>query len=428
MRMRKLGKGQSVEFCVPWEIEQKIIRLKPQEKAARRGIAISDVLSWVITETCLDLRKAIPLWLNQGVRFSRHQVFWSQKNGDAVSRWAEQFLEEEAQTLDQRYRPRTGRITLDSLLDKAGAFMTNELRARCDEFGLTELHTASLQEEQERELSPETEQERQVEKPPAAEPETHFVSQSLKDWILKGSSSIDITLFQAEHKPAFQTLNNTSAAQYFNVQAFPSTVRATLDFAKTVKGTFGARNYSDCFQRPVQWIVTNKCQAESVCLVIISPFEAQELLPLIERSQHVTLHLYAPRVNLAFQSLDHLQLYRLSGKPTLNATPRSVVTFLNLFSGQLYLSSFQDYTDVCDLLGLAWDAADESVILGPDGFIPPGVRGSVVNKSVFSQSPVQFLRLLMEKIRQDCGSIEKTDIGKIFEGMRLLEDDFKGRS
>ncbi|KAH7233986.1 uncharacterized protein BKA55DRAFT_695504 [Fusarium redolens] len=428
MRMRKLGKGQSVEFCVPWEIEQKIIRLKLQEKAARRGIAISDVLSWVITETCLDLRKAIPLWLNQGVRFSRHQVFWSKRKGDAVSRWAEQFLEEEAQTLDQRYRPRASRITLDSLLDKAGALMTNELRARCDEFGLTELHTASLQEEQERELSPETEQERQVEKPPAAEPETHFVSQSLKDWILKGSSSIDITLFQAEHKPAFQTLNNTSAAQYFNVQAFPSTVRATLDFAKTVKGTFGARNYSDCFQRPVQWIMTNKCQAESVCLVIISPFEAQELLPLIERSQHVTLHLYAPRVNLAFQSLDHLQLYRLSGKPTLDATPRSVVTFLNLFSGQLYLSSFQDYTDVCDLLGLAWDAADESVILGPDGFIPPGVRGSVVNKSVFSQSPVQFLRLLMEKIRQDCGSIEKTDIGKIFEGMRLLEDDFKGRS
>ncbi|KAF9769646.1 hypothetical protein IL306_012919 [Fusarium sp. DS 682] len=317
MRMRKLGKGQSVEFCVPWEIEQKIIRLKPQEKAGRREITISDVLSWVITETCLDLRKAIPLWLNQGVRFSRQQVFWSQKQGDAVSRWAEQFLEEEAQTLDQRYRPRNGPINLYSFLDGAGASMTKELRARCDEFGLTELHTASLQEEQERELSPETEQERQVERPPAAEPETHFVSQSLKDWILKGSSSIDITLFQAEHKPAFQTLNNTSAAQYLNVQAFPST---------------------------------------------------------------------------------------------------------------LYLSSFQDYTNVCDLLGLAWDAADDSVILGPDGFIPPGRRGSVVNKSIFSQSPVQFLRLLMEKIRQDCGSIEKTDIGKIFEGMRLLEDDFMGRS
>ncbi|KAF5986478.1 hypothetical protein FCOIX_1537 [Fusarium coicis] len=428
MRMRKLGKGQSVEFCVPWEIEQKIIRSNPQGKASRREIAICDVLSWVITETCLDLRKAIPLWLNQGVRFSRQQVFWSGKPRDAASQWAEQFLEEEAQTLDQRYRPRQDRISLNSFLDQVGSSMASELRARSDEFGLTELYTASLQEEQERELSPETAQERQVENPPAAEPEIHFLSQSLKDWIVNGSSSIDITLFQAEHRPAFQTLNNTSAAQNFNLQGFPSTLRATLDFSKTVKGSLGTRNYSDSFQRPVQWILTNNCQVEPVGLVIISPFEAQELLPLIERSRHVTLHLYAPRVNLAFSSLDHLQLYRVPGKPTVHATPRNVVMFLNLFSGQLYLSSFQDYTNLCDLLGLAWDVADDSVILGPDGFIPPGCGGSVVNKSIFSQSPVQFLRLLMEKIRQDCGSIEKTDMGKIFEGMRLLEDDFKGRS
>lgn len=426
--MRKLGKGQSVEFCVPWEIEQKIVRLKAREKHGRREITISDVLSWVITETCLDLRRAIPLWLSQGVRFNRQNVFWSQRQGNSISKWAEQFLEEEAQTLDQRYRPRNGYNDLNSFLDKADASMTNELRSRCDDFGLTELHTASLQEEQERELSPETEQERQVEKAPAAEPETHLVSQSLKDWILKGSSSMNVTLFQAEHKQAFQTLNNTSAAQYFDVKSFPSSVHATLDFAKTVKGTFGNQNDSDSFQRPVQWILTNNCQDELVCLVIISPFEAQELLPSIERSRHVTLHLYAPRVNLAFQSLDHLQLYRVSGKLTVNAPPRNAVMFLNLFSGQSYLSSFQDYTDVCDLLGLAWDAADDSVILGPDGFIPPGRGGSVMNKSIFSQSPVRFLRVLMEKIRQDCGPIHKTDIGKIFEGLRLLEDEFKGES
>lgn len=83
--MRKLGKGQSVEFCVPWEIEQKIVRLKGQGNAGKRDITVSDVLSWVITETCLDLRKAIPLWLNQGVRFSRQQAFWSQTQDDTVS-------------------------------------------------------------------------------------------------------------------------------------------------------------------------------------------------------------------------------------------------------------------------------------------------------------------------------------------------------
>jgi hypothetical protein len=428
MRMRKLGKGQSVEFCVPWEIEQKNFLLKPHEKAGEREVTVSDVLKWVIIETCHDLRKAIPLWLNQGVRFKKQRTFWSQHQGNDACGWAEQFLEEEAQTLDQRYRPKNGRINLDSFLDKAGVSRINELRARCDEFGLTELHTASLQEEQERELSPETEQERQVEKPPAAEPETHSISQSLRDWILKGSSSMNMALFKSEHKPAFQTLKNTSAAQCFDVQSFPSNVCATLDFAKTIKRTFGINNYSDSFERPVHWILTGKCQPEPICLVIISPFEAQELLPLIERSRHVALHLYAPRVNLAFESLDHLQLYRISGKRTLDAIPRTSILFLNLFSGQLYLSSFNDYMSVCDLLGLAWGPTDDSVILGPDGFIPPGSGGKFVNRSNFSQSPVQFLRVLIEQIRQDCESIEKTNIGKIFEGVRLLKCSFGDRS
>ncbi|RFN48648.1 hypothetical protein FIE12Z_7114 [Fusarium flagelliforme] len=424
MRMRKLGKGQSVEFCVPWEIEQKIALLKSQKRSGTREVTIPDVLNWVITETCLDLRKAIPLWLNQGVRFSRQQALWFQYKGGDGSRWAEQFLEDESQSLDQRYRPKNGRVNLDSFLEKVDDLKINALRARCEDFGLTQLHTASLQEEQERELSPETEQERQVEKPPAAEPEPHSISQPLRDWILKGSVS---TSFKALCKPAFRVLESTSAARHFDFQSFSSSVRASPDFAKTVKGTFGVDNYSDSFQRPVQWILAGKYQARKTYLMIISPFEAQQLLPLIEGSQYVALHVYAPRVNLAFQSIDHLQLYRVSGNPIADAIPRKAVMFLNLFSGQLYLSCFKDYTRICDLLGLAWDALDDDVVLGPDGFIPPGTEGGLVNKSKFQKSPVQFLRVLIEKVRQDCGSIEKTDIGKIFEGVRLQECDFNDR-
>ncbi|CAG7558102.1 unnamed protein product [Fusarium equiseti] len=424
MRMRKLGKGQSVEFCVPWEIEQKIALLKSKKKSGTREVTIPDVLNWVISETCLDLCKAIPLWLNQGVRFNRQQALWSQYKGGDGSGWAEQFLEDESQSLDQRYRPKNGRVNLDSFLGKADDSKINALRARCEDFGLTQLHTASLQEEQERELSPETEQERQVEKPPAAEPEPHSISQPLRDWILEGAVS---TSFKAVYKPAFRVLESTSAAQHFDLQSFSSSVRATSDFAKTVKGTFGINNYSDSFQRPVQWILASKYQAKTTYLVIISPFEAQQLLPLIERSQYVALYLYSPRVNLAFRSLDHLQLYRVSGNPTAEAIPRKAVLFLNLFSGQLYLSCFKDYTRICDLLGLAWDALDDDVVLGPDGFIPPDTEGRLVNKSKFRKSPVQFLQVLIEKVRQDCGSIEKTDIGKIFEGVRLQECDFNER-
>ncbi|CAG1982711.1 unnamed protein product [Fusarium graminearum] len=321
MRMRKLGKGQSVEFCVPWEIEQKIANLKTRESPGSRQVTIPDVLNWVISETCLDLRKAIPLWLNQG--------------GDDGPGWAEQFLEDESQTLDQRYRLRNGRVNLEVFLNKADYSKMDVLRARCDDFGMTELHTASLQEEQEQELSPETEQERQIEKPPAVEPETHSLSQSLTTWMQNGHVARH---FNTENKSAFQTLYSTSAAGYVDLDNFPVNLRATSDFANT-----------------------------------------KDLR-----------------------------------KSTFDAISRDVALFLNLFSGQLYLSRFKDYTTICDLLGLAWDTdnADNSVVLGPDGFIPPGTEGKLV---------------LIEKIRQDGGSIEKTDIGKMFQGVRLLEYDFEDR-
>jgi hypothetical protein len=113
---------------------------------------------------------------------------------------------------------------------------------------------------------------------------------------------------------------------------------------------------------------------------------------------------------------------------TESTIPEDSITFLNLFAGQVYLKSYQDYITVCDSLGLAWAAVDDSVCLGPDGFIPPNASGTLVNRSGFSRSPIQFLKVLMEKIRQNCRAITRTDMGKIIEGVILLEDDFKGRN
>ncbi|KAF4445849.1 hypothetical protein F53441_10495 [Fusarium austroafricanum] len=423
MRMRKLGKGQTVVFCIPWEIEQKILQLKGQDDS-NHDISVSDVLCWAITETCLDLRRAIPLWLTQGVRFNKQQELWPKFTDHEYFRSqysvAEKFLEEEGQSLSERYRPQKGPADLSLLLGQVTSSIAEEFKTRCDEFGLTRLRTSSLQEEQERELAPETQHERQVEKMPALKPETHTVSQFLKDWIQDGSFPDDSQSFHAVIKPAFQSLSRTSAASYLDVREFPAIVWATMDFIHTVKEALEGKNYSDSFQRPVQWVLTSQEEGTRCRLVIISPYEAQHCLPLIERSQHVTLRLYSPRLNLGFQPLDHLQLYCVSGRKSGDIIPRDIVTFLNLFAGQLYLSSFEDYKRLCDLLGLAWDVADDAVILGPDGFIALENSGRIINTSGFTKSPTQFLKCLLENIRQDCGVIGKTDMGKIIDGLQLL--------
>jgi hypothetical protein len=69
--MRKLGKGQSVEFCIPREIEQKIIRLTGRARTAPCSLTVSDVLCWAISEK-LTAGSAIVAHPRQGIRFD-HQ-------------------------------------------------------------------------------------------------------------------------------------------------------------------------------------------------------------------------------------------------------------------------------------------------------------------------------------------------------------------
>ena len=57
MRMRKLGKGQSVVFCIPDEIRRRIQELTKQPIDA--DISVSDVLRWAISETFIDIRRFI---------------------------------------------------------------------------------------------------------------------------------------------------------------------------------------------------------------------------------------------------------------------------------------------------------------------------------------------------------------------------------
>ena len=83
----------------------------------------------------------------------------------------------------------------------------------------------------------------------------------------------------------------------------------TADYARTVK-LAGKKPCADSYQRPIQWILTSNRGGHTVQdIVIISAFEAQELMPNIEQSASVYLHLYAPRPNLAFPMLDELKLY-----------------------------------------------------------------------------------------------------------------------
>ncbi|KAK6584182.1 hypothetical protein PZA11_003912 [Diplocarpon coronariae] len=424
MRMRQLGKGQSVVFCIPQEVRDKI--LERSLKSDQVSIEVSDVLEWAISETSADIRRSMPLWMTQGQRFERQNAICAGAhaagNRQISKDTAEKFLEDEAQSLEDRYRPRFE--THDTIFGETGENKNLKLiRDRCQEFTDLEFSSSTLQEEQERELSPEIEAERQIQKPKPAAPASHKIDRDLMTFVVHGTPVPG----SKAYKPAFEALADTSAAAYLDIAQLPRDLLVTADFASTVVVS-GKSYVSDWYQRPVQWILTSTRKREENVkfMMIISPFEAHELLPQIANSKRVTLHLYSPRPNMGFRALDGLDLYTVPVRPAMPTIPRHLITQLNLFAGQLYFSSYQEYVEVCQLLGLAYEKSGPGTIVAADGFIihRNGCAGPG-SDCTLKDSPVKFLKVLMTKIRRNCEGIDKTHMGQILGGKILLPADLE---
>jgi hypothetical protein len=407
MRMRKLGKGQSVVFCVPEEIETKILEHISKDA---QDIDVIDVLLWVIRGTYADLRRNMPLWAAQGMRYEKQKLLWDAARRDDKFQFAEseveKFLEDEAQSLETRYSPQPQTQHLQSSESTSPSCDHSVIIERCHEFGTMALGSKSLQEEQERELSPEIEQERQVEKPGPAKSRPHHLHADVLSFAKTGKLPPESDTFLN----AFKALESSSAATFLDVNQFPPGILVTSDFAFAVHSS-GKQYVSDLYQRSVQWILTSVSKGKMEHLIIISPFEADKLLPIIEAHKVVSLHLYAPRPTLELHSLDSLNLFTQGRAFDPTLVDKKLIVQLNLFAGQLYLSSFQEYKDVCGFLGLAWKETGDDVQVSADGFIKP-IPGS----DGFKISPVKFFQILLRKIRRNCESIEKTHLGRILNG------------
>ncbi|KAI0547073.1 hypothetical protein F4679DRAFT_598040 [Xylaria curta] len=421
MRLRKLGRGQSVVFCVNAEIRDKIRRVTSVPPDA--AIEVKDVLHWAISETFKDTERSMPLWAAQGVRFLHQERLWKSAQADRVTSMsntsAEQFLENEAQSIETRYRPSPEKTTpMANLLD-TGAQRLNEIRERCSEFEHLNFSSSTLEEEQERELSPEIEQERQVQRPDPARPADHFLHPDIRSFVETGS----VIPTSTAYVPAFHALRSTSAAAYFEPSQLSSgKLFVTNDFAQTVNSS-KIGYISDSYQRPVQWVLSSRAKDSSAIdiLMIISPYEAEELMPMLQsaRPDKVTLHLYKPRCLTGHQSFDQLDFFTIPARHLQLKVPCPLLVELSLFAGRLYFDTYADYLDTCTFLGLATDVPRKGDVVAIDGYILRDGNGN----SKFNKSPVKFLQVLTSKIRRNGQSISKTHVGGMLEGKLLRRSD-----
>ena len=415
--MRELGRGQSVVFLVSEEMREKITMFCRMKKAD--DIKVADVLSWSIGETWQELRKLMPLWATQGLRHQHQQLLWDSADTGreyVLSRdTATQFLESEAQTLRDRYHPNQdqGQLALAGEIKDTSSSSRRtkptQIQERCKAFGVSSLNTSALEEEQERELSAEVEEERPP--IPRVKPSIPSLHKDVKAFIVTGVIPPGSQAFI----PAFRSLGNSSVRHLLDGLRLPHGLLATADFARTIDPPkYGY--VSDAYQRPVQWIATaptlpDKNGKNIDTAVMLSPWEANALLPIFHAGgAAATLHLFAPRTSLATRSVEDLALYTTPALPPGWVAPRMLVLVLLLFSGQLYLTSYADYVEMCKLLGVPHCHEE----------------GEGEESREFGPAHISFFLGLVGRIRHHCTDISKTDIGRILEGDVLSPDTFSG--
>lgn len=411
--MRKLAHGQSVMLCTPHTIHRKIMKCSGQPTAT---VNVEDVLIWSMSNTHEYTKKCCPLWAIQGARSIKREIVWhGAAKPDAV-------LEPEAKSLSEWYGIRENQGSAEWLgsfgdeILKGRPKEVEAIRAKMIEFGTVSIDGAALEEQQERELSPESEQERQQERPPKMKPVQHVMHADLLRMVKQGRLEPASQAFV----PAFRALSKTSTCDHFNLNNWPKGLLASHDFSQTVQAPKNA--YQDEFIRPVQWILS--CP-KSQLLVVISPFEANELHPLVRSLRKTALHVYSPRIKDSMKPLDNLRYCAVPSRTASDPFPELYTRIqLNLFAGQLYFKDREDYNSACRFLGLAFCAPEKGVKVSTDGFVAAEDREEydleMKRVCTMAKSPVDLLRALVEMRRKGQG-FGKTHMGLLLGG-ELLKD------
>ena len=155
--------------------------------------------------------------------------------------------------------------------------------------------------------------------------------------------------------------------------AFAGYDRLYTDGTCGSKSTFGHLSYACPLGRKCKERQHNR-------LRVLSPYEAHALLPSICQHKVITLHVYSPRVSMSMRTLEDLSFCANPAKPKYGPYLSSVMQ-LNLFAGQLYLRSYDEYLSVCRFLRLCFRLPCDQVQVAWDGFIgPTGMQGMRVRQ------------------------------------------------
>ena len=414
--MRELGNGQSVMFFIPPEVSQTMASTTGQFSSA-------EVIKWALRQTCDNLGKFRPLWAWHGIHYHRRVRLWDSLLTDhGMSRHIAYLMQEpEAQTLLQLYAPWENPNPLPELDDADWRDRDVQELIKIWQNSITDgTGGCRLHEEQERQIAVEVQREQQVYRPGAVTPGRHNVHQNIEYFVKHGrfpggggTSAIC---------RAFDVLRWTSAGVFGFHSTLGSHLYATLDFTRTTNRT--ADLLDDEFLKSVHWILSN---VHSPNLLIISQFEANELLPAIQKSENTALHIYSPRTTKGMRSFNHLDFLTIGSHRTKIPPSPRLGRDLELFSGSLHFDTFADYVRFRQFLGLITDRFSNipEGSVSPEGFVDRRTKAELgwPVHSPFQTNPLPFLIAVLNIRCRGHGYLQ-THVGSIVGGVPIMRAQF----
>ncbi|KAK4171158.1 hypothetical protein QBC36DRAFT_367904 [Triangularia setosa] len=363
MRLRQLGKSQSVMFFVPPEVNQVIKDLR--KKSVFDKIDSHDVICWLLDNTCDGIEQLQPLYFSQGMDFCRRTQA-AIDNPECLTHPGHQanyvaaIKQNELQTLQEMYEPKTkvkaaklSAETSSSHPEVAG--FLKELNSRRKGFQDTgrAVHGSALQEvEQEREVAFEVETVRQVKKPVMYDALAFpGISREIETFARTGR----IPVGSSAVCHVFELLGRTALGRKHKIRAEDQTSQlfVSVEFGRTVK--LFTDLAKDTFLRPVNWVLWS---ASTQTAIVLIPEEAEILIQMIrDRLTHPRVHLitYASPVTRSMLPFNKLNFFSMPPLPKGWVAPQWLRTELGILAGRLYFE-WEEYETLCTFLGV--DASD----------------------------------------------------------------------
>ncbi|XP_065673543.1 uncharacterized protein LOC124806063 isoform X2 [Hydra vulgaris] len=363
MRMRLLGNGHSVYFYASKDVHMSIVR---QMNNSNRIPDATDILKWAINNSCNTIRVGLLHWSFQGIRYAikeaaelsmfKNKSYEGSLILDSLQKLGNRCSEDEVIYLENfyggsrslEYIPKIIENSLNkhiNLLKKNNrvndifvktltSFGANII-SRCNQYLSKNKSFANiLDEEQERELEAELEEERQVERPDRQSPHKPKLSKEIRDLVETGVINYGNLVDILPINKIFQ--NTYRISKLMPISGWSRNLLVTNEFTMVIEDS----NRGDDFLFEISWViaVAPKYYSDCATYVVISSFEANELIPIfrsIERNHRVSLHMFAPRLRRG-QSIFINQSSLVLPSLEYNLSDYNVIAQLFVLSGGLF--------------------------------------------------------------------------------------------